>query len=160
MTYRPAHEIRVEAFAAVLRGDDDFQYREIMRWYSREFSTPLPQVEELDREDVLQHYWECHYVEAQEKDPEGFFRQGALLVRTDLEIERDERSVLMRGDVTMEADDYAAKVAAEEAARDSREALQAAEVVGKGLEAVVEALRAVGGDEDGLAGNLPPRKSK
>ena len=36
-------------------------YRKICRWYSREFSTPLHEVEKLPITDVLTHYYESHY---------------------------------------------------------------------------------------------------
>lgn len=47
--------------AAVLEEDQEYQLRHIFRWYSRNFNTPLYQVEELPLVEVLQAWYECQY---------------------------------------------------------------------------------------------------
>lgn len=143
------NEVQVAAFASVMRQDDAYQYRKMMRWYCREFNEPYSHVEDLCPDDVMQAYWEDYFQQVLGDRPEGFLDQGLLLIRTPEEAQA--ATAAERAD----ADDFAARVAEEEAAKTRRETLQAAAAVGKGLEAVVEALRAVGGDDDPLAGNLP-----
>lgn len=41
--------------------DEDFRWRQICRWYSKTFATPLHEVENLPKIDVLQHYIEEQY---------------------------------------------------------------------------------------------------
>lgn len=53
--------IRLNAMHAVVTSDDSYQLREIFRWYSKEYTTPLHIVEELPLEDVLTCYFEDRY---------------------------------------------------------------------------------------------------
>jgi hypothetical protein len=47
---------------------EDF-YRSVCRWFSKEFSTPLTEVQEMGDEYVLSHYYETMYAEV--KDATG-----------------------------------------------------------------------------------------
>jgi len=51
--------------------DTDFQLREVFRWYSTTFHTPLHVVETLPLDDIFTHYWEAHYLELDEKELEA-----------------------------------------------------------------------------------------
>jgi hypothetical protein len=59
-------------------GDPLYTYRKIFRWYSRTFSTPLHQVEELPLEDVLRAWYEETLEDLDEKDLEDKVREAAL----------------------------------------------------------------------------------
>lgn len=51
--------VQVLALKAVEDPDDSASYREVCRWYSKTFNTPLHTVEnDLDTETVLQHFYE------------------------------------------------------------------------------------------------------
>lgn len=52
-------DVRTIALRDVLDQRGDFVLRRICRWYSKTFSTPLHEVEEMPLEYVLQHYFEC-----------------------------------------------------------------------------------------------------
>lgn len=45
----------------------EYGERLLCRWYSKEFHTPLPEVEKLDTSYILLHYWECHYADIEEE---------------------------------------------------------------------------------------------
>lgn len=59
-------------------GDPLYTYRKIFRWYSRTFSTPLHQVEELPLEDVLRAWYEETLEDLDEKDLDEKVREAAL----------------------------------------------------------------------------------
>lgn len=64
-------QIQILALASVEHPDWPAQYREICRWYSREFSTPLHVVEqELDRLQILRHYYEDAFKKLKESTDE------------------------------------------------------------------------------------------
>lgn len=65
--------IRLCAFRAVQKGDSDYILRFIFRWYSREFSTPLREVEEIPLDTILEHFFECRYeaMSDEERDEEA-----------------------------------------------------------------------------------------
>ncbi len=58
------------AMAGHLKPDVPAVYRKICRYYSKEFNTPLHEVEQLPIYDVLLHFYEDRYenMEAQERD--------------------------------------------------------------------------------------------
>lgn len=58
--------IRTRALRAVVKPDMAASMRRVFRWYSREFSTPLAQVESLPLEDVLTAYFEDLYSNMEE----------------------------------------------------------------------------------------------
>lgn len=93
--------------------DPDYKLRQIMRWYSREFCTPLHVVEELPLVSVLTHYFECHYEAASDSDSPATaheLEREELLLR-ETAAERSERVVREARD----ADDDDAFVKAAEA---------------------------------------------
>ena len=55
------NSIQVLALKAIEDPDTEDVYRQICRWYSREFSTPLTIVEDMDPIYVLRHYFEIRY---------------------------------------------------------------------------------------------------
>lgn len=57
--------VQILAMEAVLSDTDEYRMRDICRWYSGEFSTPLHVVEDLPFEYVLQHYYEAVYAKMQ-----------------------------------------------------------------------------------------------
>lgn len=155
--------IALRAFAAVLRHDPDFEYREVMRWYSREFSTPLAAVADLPQEEVWQHWYEDQYQRLRQpaagvgdgRAEASFHQAGILLVRTDADVIAERRR---EAEGVASADDFAAEVAADERAAATR----AAQDISRGLAELrdaVQTLRPLTFDidpqDDPLAGNLP-----
>lgn len=55
--------IRILAVSSVENPDWEVLYRKICRWYSREFSTPLKEVQSMSEYDVLLTYFEDKYQE-------------------------------------------------------------------------------------------------
>lgn len=65
---RNIFEIRTIALANVVERNFGFYYRKICRWYSQSFSTPLREVEKLDPDYVLLHYFEDYFQNISEED--------------------------------------------------------------------------------------------
>jgi hypothetical protein len=61
MTSEEFRAIAVLAFKAVDSPDYEAFYRKVCRWYSKNFATPLQQVEEMADQYVLRHYFEDQY---------------------------------------------------------------------------------------------------
>lgn len=55
--------IKKIALLSVLEPDDEAFIRYLYRWFSKSFHTPLPQVEDLPLDYILQHYYETIYEE-------------------------------------------------------------------------------------------------
>lgn len=55
--------VKILALRAVLKptSDPTYRIRQIFRWFSKTFHTPLAEVEAMPLEDVLQHYFESDY---------------------------------------------------------------------------------------------------
>jgi hypothetical protein len=53
--------IKTLAMAAVVSENDDYNLRYVQRWYSKEYSTPLADVEDIPVPDLLQTYFEVRY---------------------------------------------------------------------------------------------------
>lgn len=71
MDFETLQAIRTIAFAAALKPDYAFLYNRMCRWYSREFSTSLTEVEKLSEEKILQTWFEDQYDKmANSTDPE------------------------------------------------------------------------------------------
>lgn len=60
--------IKLLALEAVISPKEDYFLRKVQRWYSRQFYTPLPEVEDLPIQDILLHYFECKYEDLKEAD--------------------------------------------------------------------------------------------
>lgn len=57
----PVQAICLDSLLAVIEAGDEYQTRRILRWYSREFHTPLHVAEELPLEDILRAFFECQF---------------------------------------------------------------------------------------------------
>jgi hypothetical protein len=60
--------IRTIALREVMKETGEYQVRNVQRWFSKTFHTPLLQVEELPLEYVLQHFYESRYEDLDEAD--------------------------------------------------------------------------------------------
>lgn len=81
------------AMEAVLSDTDEYRLRQVCRWFSETYHTPLAVVEtELPIEYVLQHYYETHYAELNHISRREVARK---LIETDEErrarLEREEK---------------------------------------------------------------------
>lgn len=104
----PYRALQIQALLAVIEQDPEYEIRRILRWYSKVFSTPLHQVEELPLEDVVRAYYEEKF---ESLDPEALERIREELLET--EEERYER--LKREDSeNADAETYAKIAEAEE----------------------------------------------
>lgn len=61
--------------------------RRIARWYSREFNTPLPEVEKVPLHDLLVAYWEDHYENLTEDQQ---LEEAAKLAKDDSDVKKME----------------------------------------------------------------------
>lgn len=69
--------IRLVAMQAVAECSPEYQLRSVMRWWSREFHTPLAEVYEIPLENILLDYYECKYEEMD--DSQRHYEIGELL---------------------------------------------------------------------------------
>jgi hypothetical protein len=67
--------IRIRALAGVMDPDEEYTLRDIYRWYSREFSTKLHEVEGLPLEYVLLNWFEVQYQELDEDEQLALARE-------------------------------------------------------------------------------------
>lgn len=67
--------IRIRALAGVMDPDEEYTLRDIFRWYSREFSTKLHEVEGLPLEYVLLNWFEVQYQELDEDEQAALARE-------------------------------------------------------------------------------------
>lgn len=74
--------LRINAFHAVKYRDSEYVLRFIKRWYSKTFSTPLEEVDDIPVEDLLTHFFEERY---QDMDDEDLDHELMLLTETDAE---------------------------------------------------------------------------
>lgn len=100
---------------AVLRPNADYFERKVMRWYSKTFSTPLSEVEELPLEDVFLAYYEEQYADLGSTDREEEIRQ--------LLITEEERRQMIFEEEAEDADTFEIKqmILADEAAKKKKE---------------------------------------
>lgn len=68
--------------------DSDYELRQIFRWYSKTFSTPLHQVVELPLEDVLRAWYEEEFEGMKEEDLEQVVRERAISEERRRELDR------------------------------------------------------------------------
>jgi hypothetical protein len=99
------HAIALDAMRAVMNGDEEYQTRRILRWYSREFHTPLHVVEDLPLEDVYRQFFESNFEGLSEQKR---LKRAAELTETDEE--RAARAVEEQH-VEEENDDFMAALA-------------------------------------------------
>ena len=62
--------LKILCMHGVVHEPGEYSLRYIFRWYSREFSTPLTEVEDIPLEDVMRHYFESRYEDLEEEDRE------------------------------------------------------------------------------------------
>lgn len=62
--------LRLLAFRAVEKPDHEYILRHICRWYSRQFYTPLAEVEDIPLETLLTHFFEVQVEEMSDEDRE------------------------------------------------------------------------------------------
>lgn len=83
----PLKVIQIEALYALTKDTPEYNLREMQRWYSEKFNTPLHVVEdELEPERVALHYYECKY---NDMTPEE--REDEMKRLTETDTERMER---------------------------------------------------------------------
>lgn len=63
-------DLKILAAHSVVKKDPDYLLRNLFRWYSVKFATPLHIVETIPLEDILQHYYEVQYEECNEVELE------------------------------------------------------------------------------------------
>jgi hypothetical protein len=68
VTYDYLDGIRIRALAGVMDPDEEAVLREIHRWYSEKFVTPLDRVPDLPQEHVLLNWFEVQYAELDEDE--------------------------------------------------------------------------------------------
>lgn len=119
------------ALASVINPEYDAQYRRICRWFSKEFSTPLPEVEEnLETSYVLLHYFEHNFARLKESRDDS---PAALSMWTDtynriIDPENYEASSAAEDREDDEwAEEMKREIEAEEEARKAKEAEELAE---------------------------------
>jgi succinate dehydrogenase flavin-adding protein (antitoxin of CptAB toxin-antitoxin module) len=96
--------LQTVALADFLNKSHEYQKRHIMRWFSITFHTPLIEVEELEFDYILQHYYE-HTFENMEKD------QLSKEIK-DLSMTEDESSKIVEED-----DEFVEELIRQEAAK-------------------------------------------
>lgn len=69
--------IKAIALVEVIDGSYDYQIRTVLRWWSREFHTPLSEVYDMPLEDILRDYFECKYQDLD--DSQRHYEIGELL---------------------------------------------------------------------------------
>jgi hypothetical protein len=62
--------IRLLAFHAVQERSPEYRLRSVMRWFSRTYSTPLAEVENMPTEYILSNYYEVLYAELESEELE------------------------------------------------------------------------------------------
>lgn len=109
----PVDAIRSIALRSFIDPDGEASLRRIFRWYSKNFSTPLAEVENLDLEHVLLNYFEAIYEEMEPPEIEA-----AIAEVLESEEERKARQQVQK---RIEAsDDEFLKAAAEEAQKEAQ----------------------------------------
>lgn len=76
---------------AVIQRPAEYHIREIFRWYSETFHTPLKEVDTLPFDEVLQHYFERHYRDLEGPDLDQELVRLARTEEEQAEFERKER---------------------------------------------------------------------
>lgn len=111
---------RVRALRCVLEDGPEYRLRQIQRWYSRSFSTPLAEVNALPLEEVIGAYFEDAYGKLEGEDLE---KEVALVVET---AEESRRRVLDEGQGDASDDAFFKKV--QEESKAAAQSLKAAPV--------------------------------
>lgn len=123
--------IKVRALLAVLRPDQEANLRHIFRWYSKTFSTPLHEVDDLPVEDILLHWFEVQYEDMEE--PEQIHQARQLTTTQEQAASQDESDAALLAAAT-------AKKAGKKA-RGSKDPIDKTWGAEKAIEAQLEALK-------------------
>lgn len=115
MHYFPA--LRLQALKAVMAPDEEANLRYIMRWYSRNYHTPLHVVETLPLEDIYQTFYEHTYEELDEADRK---QELADLLETPEEKRAKERA---KDEERAEIFEYARQIAEQERKKEEKKRL-------------------------------------
>lgn len=78
--------LRIIALKNVVNGDAEYHTRFLFRWYSRTFSTPLHEVQNLDIWDILTAYFEEKFEDMSQEE-----REEQIAALTEDEDEREAR---------------------------------------------------------------------
>jgi len=81
--------LRLRAMRSVLKPDSDYQIRNVLRWYSKTYHTPLHFVETLPLEAIFTAFYEEQYEKMSEEDREAELQ--ALLETDEQRIAREKR---------------------------------------------------------------------
>jgi hypothetical protein len=81
--------IRLIAMQSVVKPDYEAFLRHVFRWYSREFATPLHEVEDLPIEEILLHYYEYSFEQLDEHERD---LQISELLKSDEELAEEKRA--------------------------------------------------------------------
>lgn len=90
MDFETLNALQVLALHSVEYPTYEDSYRAICRWFSKEFSTPLKEVEEMADEYVLKHYYEHTYGEIKNSTNEKAEENYALLKASILQTEEEK----------------------------------------------------------------------
>jgi hypothetical protein len=91
--------VQADALWAVIDEDPEWEVRQVLRWYSRTFHTPLHEVEELPPEDVFRAWFESRYEQME---------HGELIDHARLVIETpEERAERIQREAEREDEDLA-----------------------------------------------------
>lgn len=97
-----------------IKPESGYLMRQIHRWYSKTFHTPLHEVDALPEEDVLRAWWEERYEEMNEEELEA--------ERQDLFVDPEEIERQQRVEDAQDADTY--EIVQEELAAKAAEAIK------------------------------------
>lgn len=105
--------LRLLALGSVLSQDPEYRLRRVFRWYSREFHTPLAEVEQAPLDQILLAWYEDQYqrlLDDPERGEDHLREECRLLTETDDE----RRARLAREDEDLASDDEFLKKVEEE----------------------------------------------
>lgn len=130
--------IQLHALACVLDEDfdDNYRLRQLLRWYSIKFTTPLHEVYQLPIPFVLEHYYECQY---ENEKPQDLEKTRELLLETEKEKEEREKKEEME---RLEDEEFA-KLAAEEEVKKVADPIQTIQTAAKALSDSLENMKSM-----------------
>ena len=95
--------LKLIALKNVINPNEEAFLRNVQRWYSREFSTPLHTVSDLPLEDILLNYYEDHYAALKDGDDESLWLKEMIMV-TETPEERKERELNEESELVSDED--------------------------------------------------------
>ena len=94
---------------------EEYRWRWYYRWYSKTFHTPLQQVYDIPKYDIIQAYWEEHF-EGLDETQLALEREEAVKTEEELEAE-----ILNKSKDELETKRFAEKIEKEESERKKKE---------------------------------------